>query len=242
MYKKQLEKQFMIDFNCDENALKSNIFTTHVPTKESRSFARNKANIVIYGDKLYVRTNKQDLTHRLEKEFQQTPPEWFFERQYIERLSQLLKEYELTINNVAPFFIPKKEITPIKFDSNNYKFFEKEAIKDFKKDKRIKMSFGYSEEYPDRLGLGYFQENKLIAICGASQDGKYTWDLGIEILDETFTSQGLAANLINLLTAKIQTDYPNRLPVFVTALSHTKSMNVAINAGYSIGWTEITID
>lgn len=232
----------MIDFNCNKKLLKNDIFKTDFPQKNARSFASKRANIVVYNEHIYVRTELEELTRKLQFFFYDIHPEWAFDFQYIDILKKILSEYSLNIKNIAQFFIPKKNTLLSIKENENFKFFYPEEIKKFKKDKRIKMSFGYSKNSPDTLGLGYFYKDKLVAICGASTDGLYTWDIGIEILEPKYREKGIATNLIKNLTTKIQVSHPDIIPVYATCLSHTKSLNLAINSGYNIGWTEISID
>jgi len=81
----------------------------------------------------------------------------------------------------------------------------------------------------------------LVAICGANKNGKYTWEIGIEILNQSYNKKGIATNLVKTLLSTIQKEQPNIIPVYSTSLSHIDSMNVAINSGCKVGWSEIII-
>ncbi|MFY8330585.1 GNAT family N-acetyltransferase [Vagococcus carniphilus] len=240
MYKSLLEKQFQIDFNVNEIPIENNLFVTSNSSKDSRYWARNKADIVCYKDILLVRTNNEKLTEELQSTFSNTNSEWFLEMKNVNKLSSILEKYNLKIERLAPFFIPNKLIIADNLDLP-IKFFNQLDILDFKSNPNITEAFCYSNEDPDQLGIGYYNNSELVAIYGANKNGKYTWEIGIEILDNTFRGKGIATTLVKLLIAKIQSENSEIIPVYSTSFSHVSSMNVAISAGLKLGWTEIII-
>lgn len=240
MYQKLLMNQFEIDFNCGSELLKDSFFLTSTSNADARYWARNKGNIVCYGNKIFVRTEIEDLTKELEKLYANINAEWFLEMSNIYKLNNILKKYQLKIERIAPFFIPSKvinsdDITLI------FQRFNQEDIFSFKQNKQITESFCYSEQDPDQIGFGYYVDNTLVAICGANKNGKYTWEIGIEILNRNYNKKGIATMLVKTLISTIQKEQPDIIPVYSTSLSHTNSMNVAINAGCKLGWSEVII-
>ena len=240
MYELLLKKQFQIDFNVNEISFKDNLFITSGSSKDSRYWARNKADIVCYKDKLLVRTDNNKLTEELKLTFSGINSEWFLEMKSINQLSSILEKYNLKIERLAPFFIPNDLIVYDNLDLP-IKFFNKSEILDFKSNPSITEAFCYSNDDPDQLGIGYYDNSELVAICGANKNGKYTWEIGIEILDNSFRGKGIATTLVKLLIAKIQSENPKIIPVYSTSFSHVNSINVAINAGCKLGWTEVII-
>ena len=103
------------------------------------------------------------------------------------------------------------------------------------------MAFGYDPAAPDRLGIGYELDGDLVAVAGASQNGRYCWEIGVELLDPAFRHQGIASRSVQQLTAEIQLRRQDVLPLYGTQFSHVQSMNVAIRAGFVLGWTELLI-
>ncbi len=240
--KELIKKQFSVDFNCPLEALEENVFVTYKSDNNSRYKARSKGSIVCYNGKLYVRTEEERLTQKLKHKYNQKNSDWFLELPNLRELKDELAEFDLKIESINPFLIPIKEkMITDKWDGK-FVFIEKEAILNFKKDKRITEAFCYSENDPDQIGLAYYEKNELKAICGANWNGKYTWEIGIEVLDHQFEKKGVATALVRNLTSKILLDHPNVLIVYSTSFSHVNSMNVAINAGFKIGWTEIAFN
>ncbi|MGX4686239.1 GNAT family N-acetyltransferase [Vagococcus sp. JNUCC 83] len=240
MYNKLLKKQFQIDFNCNENPMKQSIFVTEKSSIDSRYWARGQADIVCFKNKLLVRTENNKLTDELKELYSNKNNEWFLEPDNILHLNHLLQKYHLKIGRMAPYFIPKAIIKKNDIDTN-FKLFTPYDIEKLKVTGFKSEAFCFSEQDPDQLGFGYYYDNKLVAICGANKNGKYTWEMGVEILDKKFCGQGIATKLIETLTSKIQHTEKHIIPVYSTSFSHTTSINVAINSGFKLGWVELTI-
>ncbi|HCM89266.1 hypothetical protein [Vagococcus sp.] len=240
--KELIKKQFSVDFNCPVEALDKNTFVTYKSDNRSRYRARSKGSIVCYDGKVYVRTEEDRLTQKLKSKYNQKKSDWFLEIKNLQELKAELAEFDLKIESINPFFIPIKEKIITDNWNERFVFIKKEDIPNFKENKRITEAFCYSENDPDQIGLAYYEGNELKAICGANWNGKYTWEIGIEVLDHQFEKQGIATELVRGLTSKILFDQPNVLIVYSTSFSHINSMNVAINSGFKIGWTEITFN
>lgn len=238
---KLLKEQFAVDFSCSVSDLENNFFVTNKSDLETRYWARDKGSIVCFNGNLFVRTENEALTQELQELYQDKNSDWFFEMDNLEKITTILKKYELKITRLAPFFVPKDKLELTVTNDSRFVFFNQEETQQFKVDKRITEAFCYSKTDPDQLGLGFYEDNVLQAVCGANRIGKYTWELGIEILNLEFEGQGIAAKLIQNITAKIQQGYPDVLPVYGTAFSHVKSINVALNAGFKLGWSELMI-
>lgn len=199
MYKKLLEKQFKLDFNCTEDPMNQSIFVTKKSSSNSRYWARGQADIVCFQDKILVRTENKNLTAELKKIYSNKNTEWFLEPDNILQLVNLLQTYHLKIARIAPYFIPKSIIKTddVELDLN---LFNQTDIEQFKDTGLISEAFCFSEQDPDQLGFGYYYDNKLVAICGANKNGKYTWEMGVEVLDKQFQGQGIATKLVKKLT------------------------------------------
>lgn len=238
-----LKQQFAIDFNCEPEVFEreDSFFTTAKSSPEARYWARGFGDIICFNDRIFCRTEDTQVTECLKKEFHKMPGQWFFEMENIVSLQKILQKFDLKINNISPFFIPQKKSIEAEKQSSKLRFFSPSEIQVFQQDKRIKEAFCYDKNDPDMLGVGYYHEGELKAIAGANHNGKHTWEIGIEVLDNRIEKQGIAAMLVRQLTAEIHKQNPLILPVYGTQFSHIRSMNVAIRAGFLIGWSEIMI-
>ncbi|WP_203623104.1 MULTISPECIES: GNAT family N-acetyltransferase [unclassified Lacticaseibacillus] len=215
-----------------------NRFITAPPVSGARYWARDAGDLVVYQDHLYVRTTNPLVTDGIALDFNTTAGEWFFAWPHLRELERLLHRYGWQITNHAPFFLPTGTIQPP--SDAHLMLIEQADIPLFKKDKRIHEAFAFDDVDPDMLGVGYFDDGQLKVVAGANQNGRYTWEIGVEVLDPAFARQGLAVKVVQLLTAEIQRREPEMLVVYGTQFSHMRSMNVAIRAGFKVGWTELT--
>lgn len=235
-----LHQQFAIDFACSEDVFnqEKNFFTTNQATKASRRNAREFGMIVCYNNHLFVRTESEQVTEALQKKYGTTSGAWFLEFKSIQNLTELLANYQLRIAKIRPFLIPKTIGKP-QVDSH-FRYLSEQEIPALKQDTRIINAFEYLTEEPDKIGYGYFDPT-LKAIAGANTNGTYTWELGIEILSDDLRAKGVATKLIQGITTRIQEMEPTILPIYSTAWSHNRSLNVAIRAGFQMGWSEVVI-
>lgn len=239
--KSLLEKQFEIDFSATNTELQENIFTTNQSDNRFRYWAREEGSIVSYNNRIYVRTTNEQLTAELKSKYGSRQSAWLFEVPNLKDIGEILQKYDMEITRMAPFFIPKKKLSEPVITDERFVFISKEEIPSFKYDTRIKEAFCYSKTDEDMLGLGYYEQGELKAVCGVNNTGQYVWEIGIEILDNTLEGRGLATQMLSLLTRKIQQEFPDIVPVYGTSFSHTKSMNVAINADYKLVFSELML-
>lgn len=235
---RRLTEQFAIDFQVDEETLLQgkNVFVTNQANSEMRYWSRGSGNLVTYNDQIFCRTNQPELTQTLEKAFKDHSGTWFYEIPNLYQLNEILGEFDLKVTNQAPFYVPAGEL--IATVAPQMRLIRGEEISALKEDKRIRQAFCYDETDPDKLGLLYYEGDKLLAVAGANQNGRYTWELGIELLQD-IGHRGIASQLVKTITAVIQQEEPEIIPVYGTQFSHIRSQNVAIRAGFKLGWAEL---
>ncbi|WCZ20484.1 GNAT family N-acetyltransferase [Lacticaseibacillus paracasei] len=236
-----ITKQLALDLQVPASRLQNtgNLFVTRPPVPTARSWARDVGDIVIRKGRLWVRTTKPEVTAALADAFGQADGAWFLEMKTVEQLTELLRNFGLKVTNMAPFFVPSNQLS--RQLTAGMHLIEADAIPKYQANHAIKMAFGYDPAAPDRLGIGYELDGDLVAVAGASQNGRYCWEIGVELLDLAFRHQGIASRLVQQLTAEIQHRRQDVLPLYGTQFSHVQSMNVAIRAGFVLGWTELLI-
>lgn len=235
---KVLEKQILYDFYL-ENLDKANVFVNENPRKEAIFFNKEKTFIMVTYDNILVRSEDNTLLKELEKHFKSYPSEWFFEYKNIEEISKITSKYKQKILNFVPVFIPKDNLKKLK---SPYKFkdLSTDDIEKFKDKSNFAFSFekGY---YEDKMGLAYYDKDRLIGLCGVSRNCKYFWEFGVEKLDKSLKYKNLGSFMLNHLTYRILEENKNILPITTTQFSHIKSINLSIKAGYKLGFTAISI-
>lgn len=238
-----IERQFSLEFDIDKDEFRNtkNVFTCKKSDLDFRLWARFKGDIVCYQDKVLFRFENSEVLKQLQAEFSNYDGQWFFEKNNLEKLSQILKKHGLKIVNRAPFFVPGHRFK-LENLNTDFCFYGKRSIKLFQNDERIVHSFCYDDGIDeDKIGLAYFDGIKMVSISGASRTGKYMWEIGVEKLINDEKYYGKPSEIVHHLAARILHDYDNILPIYGTQFSHTKSMNTAIRAGFVIGWIELMI-
>ncbi len=81
-----------------------------------------------------------------------------------------------------------------------------------------------------------FDQSHMAGMAGASVDGEYLWQIGINVVPE-YMGRGLAVKLVRQLKEEIIRR--GKVPFYGTSESHTVSQSIAIKAGFMPAWTEI---
>ena len=89
----------------------------------------------------------------------------------------------------------------------------------------------------DVLGVGAYDNGKLIGLAGCSADCDTMWQIGIDVLPE-YRRQGIAS----VLTSRLAVEILNRgkVPFYCAAWCNVKSVRNAIRSGFRPAWVEMT--
>ena len=89
----------------------------------------------------------------------------------------------------------------------------------------------------DVLGVGAYDNGKLIGLAGCSADCEDMYQIGIDVLPE-YRRQGIASALTSKLALEILK--LDKVPFYCTAWCNLKSVRNAIKCGFSPAWVELT--
>lgn len=141
-----------------------------------------------------------------------------------------------------PFFEAKKHFSE---QGLSLEWFEQEEILSFQEKNKFKRAICFSPTQPDVLAVAAvkeqgerFDQGCMAGMAGASQDGQYLWQIGIDVIPE-FEGRGLGAYLVEHLKREIQSR--GKIPFYGTSESHTVSQTVALKAGFVPAWTELYV-
>ena len=89
----------------------------------------------------------------------------------------------------------------------------------------------------DVLGVGAYDNGRLIGLAGCSADCDTMWQIGIDVLPE-YRRQGIAS----ALTIRLAVEILNRgkVPFYCAAWCNIKSVRNAIKSGFRPAWVEMT--
>lgn len=88
----------------------------------------------------------------------------------------------------------------------------------------------------DILGVGAYDNGKLIGLAGCSADGREMWQIGVDVCKE-YRRQGLAASLTSHLALEILKR--EKVPFYCAAWSNIPSVRNALRAGFRPAWVEM---
>ena len=90
----------------------------------------------------------------------------------------------------------------------------------------------------DVLGVGAYDNGKLIGLAACSADCDDMWQIGVDVLPE-YRRQGIASSLTSNLAIEIMNR--DKVPFYCCAWSNLKSVKNALRSGFVPGWVEMTV-
>ena len=90
----------------------------------------------------------------------------------------------------------------------------------------------------DVLGVGAYDNGKLIGLAACSADCDTMWQIGVDVLSE-YRRQGIASALTSRLAIEIMER--GKVPFYCCAWSNIKSARNAIKSGFRPAWVEMTV-
>ena len=90
----------------------------------------------------------------------------------------------------------------------------------------------------DVLGVGAYDNGKLIGLAACSADCDDMWQIGVDVLP-AYRRQGIASSLTSNLAIEIMDR--GKVPFYCCAWSNLKSVKNALRSGFVPGWVEMTV-
>lgn len=235
---RKITEQFAIDLGCAEESLRHDVFVVGGPAKEAFYYHRTPVLAIIYQGKLYFRANDESLVAEVKSQYEGKDNQWFFDVGNIKKLMAFLAERGYEINQWGLLMTPTKIADVV---DEHFQLFFDEEINQFAGQAGFSECFMFDEQDPDRIGVAYVVDGKIVGMAGCNQNGRYTFEIGMNVQPE-FRGQGIATKLIQKLTYEIMKYSDGQgIPVVGTQFSHTASINAFLRAGYEVSWTEMGI-
>lgn len=224
------KRQILNDFSISEEEFDRgrNIFVVNNPDDRFLFYNKSLLTIIIFDNRIFLRSNDDKLIGALKKEYMKYPGQWFTEFDNIKKLESILTNHKLKIDNFFPLMtFSDRNVRTRKFT------FDRIDKNDIIKYKDISnMPFTFDDD--DRIGLSFRDGNKLIALCGASTIGKYLRSLGIEKFYFDKKYKGLSSSMVRSVALQIKAENSRVSSIYTTQFSHTASINTAIRAGFEM--------
>lgn len=90
----------------------------------------------------------------------------------------------------------------------------------------------------DVLGVGAFDDGRLVGLAGCSADCDDMWQIGIDVLPQ-YRRQGIASALTSSLAREIFAR--GKVPFYCSAWSNMRSAGNAVKSGFIPAWAEMTV-
>jgi len=90
----------------------------------------------------------------------------------------------------------------------------------------------------DVLGVGAYEEGKLVGLAGCSADCDSMWQIGVDVLPD-YRRKGIASTLTGRLAIEILKR--DNVPFYCCAWSNIRSARNAIKNGFVPAWAEMTV-
>lgn len=243
-----MEQQLAINMACTPEEVRNgmNYFITSTPLEGANTWSPGIANIICLNNKIIVRTQIDSLTDELQQNYQFVKGEWFVEYPNLKLLDGILSRYNLTIRSVTPYFIPDSRFIETSYRISNPQsngdfeigWFDEQEILQFQGG-LFTEAVSFHPYCPDKIAVGLLDNQRVVALAGASEDSRYMWQIGINVLPQ-YQRTGVASFLVATIKQRLL-DSGTIIPYYGTQISHVASVNTAYKAGFKLGWTEIAI-
>lgn len=160
-----------------------------------------------------------------------------FETPQIHWLINELSARNATVCFMAQYFLPNVDCFPTLYCNYPTKVLGKQ---DFDGLYLLEWSNALCEIRKDLdiLGVGAFDNGKLVGLAACSADCDTMWQIGVDVLED-YRHQGIGSSLTNLLAKEILKR--NIVPFYCCAWANLQSVKNALKSGFVPAWVQMTI-
>lgn len=257
-----IQKQFDLDCNLVEaHKIKDDMWiapTAVLPGSRVIDKLDPFFRVIIFMGKAYVMAEESTIPG-WEEILRDYPAEWFFNYSRLRKIDRILNEYDREIVDTHIYYLPDAD-APVIAEPEGLCWFDESDIARCKEINPFHNAWPYSPTQPDVIGVGMPKKKAgatgmdftsstaksqakqsvadMAALAGASLDGKYVKQIGIDVLPE-YRGCGHATMLVSVLRQKImQEEY---IPFYGTAESHALSRMTGIRSGFLPAFAELFV-
>lgn len=193
-------------------------------------------NLVSYGNNI-VASVKDEYREMVETYLNKFEFYHCFETPNLHWLDERMKEKGFRVCFMAEYFLPDVNVLRRKKCNYQLKVLEQKDFVDL-----YLPSCGNAlckdRKQLDVLGIGAYDNEKLVGLAACSADCDDMWQIGVDVLPE-YRRQGIASSLTSNLAIEILGR--GKVPFYCCAWSNLKSLKNALSSGFVPGWVEMTV-
>ncbi len=232
-------EQSAIDLGCSPDDLlkKNNLVTisrSHPKARKYLSYPLS-CDMVTYGSNIVAQTS-EELAPAVKHYIDCYPTEHCFETPHLHVLDGILRPFGQKICFMAEYFLPNVDLVKPIPCAYELKVLHQE---DFQELYICQWSNALCEKRKelDVLGVGAYDNGKLIGLAGCSADCDTMYQIGVDVLPE-YRRQGVASALTSSLALEIMA--LGKVPFYCAAWSNLASVRNAIKSGFRPAWVQVT--
>lgn len=194
-----------------------------------------RCDLVSYGSNIVAQAS-EEIVPLARQYIDRYPVEHCFETPNMHILDELLRPFGQKICFMAEYFLPDIDILKALPCGYEIRILRQE---DFAELYLPQWSNALCEKRKalDVLGVGAYDNGKLIGLAGCSADCQMMYQIGVDVLPE-YRRRGVASALTSRLALEILA--LDKVPFYCAAWCNLKSVRNAIRSGFRPAWVEMT--
>lgn len=233
-------EQSAIDANCAAQDFQKteNVIAYSEKSPDARRYLELPfvCNLISYGNNIVasIETQYEDIVRTYIDKY---PIEHCFETPNLHVLNDAFAAYHMKVCFMAEYFLPDSRLLSRKECGYDMKVLTQE---DFHLLYVPEWSNALCEKRKelDVLGIGAYENGKLIGLAACSADCDTMWQIGVDVLPQ-YRRQGIASALTSTLAVEIMDR--GKVPFYCCAWSNVKSARNAVASGFKPAWVEMTV-
>ncbi len=232
-------QQSAYDCNCDAKDFlqEKNIVTVSKKHEKARVYLPLplECDLVSYGNNIVAQTSERT-AEAVREYIDKYSLEHCFETPNIHVLNEALQKFDLKICFMAEYFLP--DVEKLKKMSCEYELrvLHQEDFTDLYT-KEWSNALCADRKELDVLGVGAYDNGKLVGLAGCSADCERMYQIGVDVLPE-YRKKGIASALTSQLALEILA--LGKVPFYCAAWCNIKSVGNAVKCGFRPAWVELT--
>lgn len=232
-------RQSAYDCNCapEDFTKAENIVTRSLPHPLARKYLPLPfaCDLVSYGNNIVAQTSAE-LAEPVRKYIDTYPAAHAFETPHLHVLDDILRPHGLKVCFMAEYFLPDVQLLKLLDCPYELRLLHQEDFRDLYLPQWSDALCEKRKEL-DVLGVGAYDNGKLVGLAGCSADCDEMYQIGVNVLPE-YRRQGIASAVTSRLALEILA--LGKVPFYCAAWCNLKSVGNAIKCGFRPAWVEIT--